>query len=134
MSRRALFILGCGLLLGGGLLVIYLLQQLHPYDKLVNHGPSPEARANPYLAAELFLRQQKLEVQRADGLDELKTLPSAGRTLLLLGSRNRMTPGQSKRVLEWTAQGGHLIFVAEEIWDEDKQRSGDLLLDQLGIQ
>ena len=54
MSRRALFILGCGLLLGGGLLVIYLLQQLHPYDKLVNHGPSPEARANPYLAAELF--------------------------------------------------------------------------------
>ena len=74
MSRRALFILGCGLLLGGGLLVIYLLQQLHPYDKLVNHGPSPEARANPYLAAELFLRQQKLEVQRADGLDELKDL------------------------------------------------------------
>ena len=67
MSRRALFILGCGLLLGGGLLVIYLLQQLHPYDKLVNHGPSPEARANPYLAAELFLRQQKLEVQRPDG-------------------------------------------------------------------
>ena len=134
MSRRALFILGCALLLGGGLLVIYLLQQLQPYDKLVNHGPAPEARANPYLAAELFLRQQKLQVQRADGLDELKTLPSAGRTLLLLGSRNRMTPGQSKRVLEWTAQGGHLIFVAEEIWDEDKQRSGDLLLDQLGIQ
>ena len=52
MSRRALFILGCGLLLGGGLLAIYLLQQLQPYDKLVNHGPAPEARANPYLAAD----------------------------------------------------------------------------------
>ncbi|EGH49109.1 hypothetical protein PSYPI_44866, partial [Pseudomonas syringae pv. pisi str. 1704B] len=29
--------------------------------------------------------------------------------------------------------GGHLLFVAEQLWDEQKGRSGDLLLDSLQI-
>ena len=128
------------LALGGLLLILltgiglYALQHLHPYEEVVNHGPAPEARSNDYLAAELFLRQRQLKVTRASGLDALKNLPSAGHTLLLLAPRHNMTPRQSRQVLDWAAKGGHLVFVAEEVWDEEKGSSGDLLLDSLGIQ
>ena len=134
MSRCTLFYLGAALLLVFGLLGIYLLSNLSSYTETVKHGPAPEARANPYLAAEQFLQQRGLQVQRADGLDVLKQLPSVGQTLLLLGDRNSMTPKQAERVLAWTAKGGHLLFVAERLWDEDEGSSGDLLLDHLGIQ
>ena len=134
MNRRLQFLLGAGLLLVLGLLGIYLLGKLTPYEEILEHGPAPEARANPYLAAEHFLRKQGLQVRRADGLEVMKDLPSAGQTLLLLGDRNRMTPKQAERLLAWTAKGGHLLFVAERLWDEEEGKSGDLLLDSLGIQ
>lgn len=134
MNRRIQFFLGAGLLLVLGLLGIYLLGKLTPYQETLEHRPAPEARANPYLAAEHFLRKQGLQVQRADGLEVMKDLPSAGQTLLLLGDRNRMTPKQAERLLAWTAKGGHLLFVAERLWDEEEGKSGDLLLDSLGIQ
>ncbi|MEA1605060.1 DUF4350 domain-containing protein [Pseudomonas spirodelae] len=134
MKRRIPFFIGAGLLLALGLLGIYLLGMLTPYQETLDHGPSPEAQANPYLAAEQFLRKQGLQVQRADGLEALKDLPSAGQTLLLLGDRSRMTPKQAERLLAWAAKGGHLLFVAERLWDDDEGKSGDLLLDSLGIQ
>ncbi|MEX6501783.1 DUF4350 domain-containing protein [Pseudomonas zhanjiangensis] len=134
MSRRSQFLIGAALTLALGLLLIYLLGRLQPYQETLEHGPAPQARANPYLAAELFLRRQGLQVQRADGLQVLPTLPSAGQTLLLLGDRQNMTPKQADRLLAWAAKGGHLLFVAERLWDEDEGKSGDLLLDRLGIQ
>lgn len=134
MTRRIQFLLGAGLLLALGLLGIYLLGKLTPYQETVEHGPAPEVQANPYLAAEQFLRKQGLQVRRADGLDALKDLPSVGNTLLLLGDRSRMTPKQAERLLAWAGKGGHLLFVAERLWDEEEGKSGDLLLDSLGIQ
>lgn len=134
MTRRSQLLLGAALLLALGWLGSYLLGRLEPYEETLSHGPDPEARANPYLAAEHFLRLQGLQVQRADGLDIIRDLPSSGQTLLLLGDRNRMTPKQAERLLAWTAKGGHLLFVAERLWDEEDGKSGDLLLDSLGIQ
>jgi len=133
MSRRSAFYLGAGLCLLLGLLGSYLLGQLQPYQETLKHGPAPEVQGNPYLAAEHFLRRQKLSVRRADGLELLPTLPSQGQTLLLLGDRKRMTPRQAERLLDWAAKGGHLLFVAERLWDEDEGASGDPLLDRLGI-
>ncbi|WP_369959885.1 DUF4350 domain-containing protein [Pseudomonas benzenivorans] len=134
MSRRRQFLLGAALTLAAGLLGVYLLGRLEPYQETLEHGPAPEARANPYLAAEHFLRRRGLPVQRADDLQPLAELPSAGQTLLLLGDRQHLSPAQAERLLDWAAQGGHLLFVAERLWDEDEQASGDLLLDRLGIQ
>lgn len=134
MTRRTQFLLGAALLLALGSLGSYLLGRLEPYEEILKHGAAPEARANPYLAAEHFLRQQGLQVQRAEGLEVLHDLPSAGQTLLLLADRTRMTPKQAERLLAWTAKGGHLLFVAERLWDEEDGKSGDLLLDSLGIQ
>jgi hypothetical protein len=134
MNRQRRFLLGAALCLALGLLGVYLLGRLEPYQETLEHGPAPEARANPYLAAEHFLRRQGLQVQRADSLQQLSSLPGAGQTLLLLGDRQRMTPRQTDRLLEWAAKGGHLLFVAERLWNEETGASGDLLLDRLGIQ
>ncbi|MDX1369126.1 DUF4350 domain-containing protein [Pseudomonas sp.] len=134
MSRRRQWLLGSALMLGLALLGLYLLSHLQPYEETLEHGPAPEAQANPYLAAEHFLRQQGLQVQRSADLRLLASLPSAGQTLLLLADRQRMNPRQVERLLAWTAKGGHLVFVAERLWDEDEGKSGDLLLDSLGLQ
>lgn len=134
MNKRRQLILASALVLGLGLLGLYLLSRAQPYEETVEHGPAPEAQANPYLAAEHFLRQQGLQVQRADDLQLLSTLPSAGQTLVLLGDRQGMSPRQAERLLAWAAKGGHLVFVAERLWDEEEGKSGDLLLDSLDLQ
>ncbi|OWJ97841.1 hypothetical protein B6S59_02500 [Pseudomonas sp. A46] len=134
MSLRPRFLIGTTVLLLLGLALVYIVGRLEPYTETLEHGPSPEARGNPYLAAEHFLRKQGLDVNRADGLEVLDRLPSAGHTLLLLGSRERMTPRQADRLLDWTSRGGHLLFIAERLYDEDTGKSGDLLADRLGVQ
>ncbi|MDA8486490.1 DUF4350 domain-containing protein [Pseudomonas resinovorans] len=134
MNLRPRFLIGAGLFLLLGLIAIYVAGRLQPYQDTVEHGPSPEVQGNPYLAAAYFLRKQGLQVNRADGLEVLDTLPSAGNTLLLLGSRSRMTPRQADRLLEWASKGGHLLFIVERLYDEKEGKSGDLLADRLGIQ
>lgn len=134
MSRRAGFILAMALLLILGLLASYMLGKLEPYEDVIEHGPAPEVASSPYLAAEHFLRKQGIAARRAEGLDVLDGLPSEGQTLMLLADRGNMTPRQVERVLQWTAGGGHLLFIAERLWDEEEGKSGDLLLDLLGVQ
>lgn len=134
MNLRPRFLLGAGLALLLGMLAIYFAGQLRPYQDTVEHGPAPEAQGNPYLAAEHFLRKQGLPVTRADGLEALDNLPSPGHSLLLLGSRQRMTPRQADRLLEWASKGGHLLFIVERLYEEENGKSGDLLADRLGIQ
>jgi hypothetical protein len=119
-------------LLGAG--GLYVWHKAMPYDEVVDRGPSPEALGNPYLAAEHFLRQQGLAVERASGLERLSDLPPRGRSLLLLGERDNMTPRQVDQLLDWAKSGGHLLVVAEALWDEETAKSGDLLLDRLHIQ
>lgn len=134
MSRRTRFVIGALLVVGLGLLGSYLLGRAESYEEVVTHGPSPQARANPYMAAEHFLRKHGITVTRADNLSGLATMPSRGQTLLLLANRNNLTPQQNERLLQWTAKGGHLLFIAERMWDEETGKSGDLLLDRLNVQ
>ena len=118
-------------LFGAG--AFYAWHKAIPYEEVVDRGPSPEALANPYLAAEHFLRQQGLAVEHANSLERLNTLPSKGNSLLLLGERSNMSPRQVEQLLEWAKAGGHLLLVAEALWDEETGRSGDLLLDRLQL-
>lgn len=133
MSRRLMPLLALlvACLLGGGLLYVYL--NATPYEETVDRGPSPQARANPYLAAEIFLRQRGLQVHHANGLEVLATLKPEQHSLLLLGERTNMTPRQVEQVLDWARAGGRLLFVAEALWNEEAGRSGDLLLDRLNL-
>ena len=132
MNRPLLWV---GLLLacvfGAG--AFYAWTKAIPYDEVVDRGPSPEALANPYLAAEHFLRQQGVTVEHANSLERLTTLPGKGNSLLLLGERSNMSPRQVEQLLSWAKSGGHLLLVAEALWDEETGKSGDLLLDRVHI-
>jgi hypothetical protein len=114
-------------------LSVYLYLKATPYQTDIDHGPSPEAKANPYLAAELFLRKQGLSVDHANGLDILPSLDPHRHSLLLLGDRYNMTPRQIDQVMNWTRAGGRLLFVAESLWDEKLGHSNDLLLDRVQL-
>jgi len=116
-----------------GALGVYLYLAATPYQDVVDHGPSPEARANPYLAAEQFLRKQGLEVSHANSLDVLPGIDPRQHSLLLFGDRSNMTPRQIDQVLNWTRAGGRLVFVAEALWDEKTGQSNDLLLDRVQL-
>ncbi len=112
---------------------LYAWSNATPYDEVVDRGPAPQVLANPYLAAEHFLRKQGLTVEHVNSLDRLATLPAKGNSLLLLGERSNMSPRQAGQLLDWAKSGGHLLLVAEALWDEETGKSGDLLLDSLHI-
>ncbi|MHC8331683.1 DUF4350 domain-containing protein [Pseudomonas sp. LB3P25] len=114
-------------------LSVYLYVKATPYQTDIDHGPSPEAQTNPYLAAEHFLRKQGLAVSHANSLDILPTLEPHQHSLLLLGDRYNMTPRQIDQVLNWTRAGGRLLFVAQSLWDEKTGQSNDLLLDRVQL-
>ncbi|CAM3471061.1 hypothetical protein BZK31_16550 [Pseudomonas floridensis] len=132
MNRRTALIGGLALML---LIIVsvWAASHLERYEKTVDQGPSPEARANPYLAAAEFLRHRSVPVTITRTLNELPDARQRPQTLLLLDDREDMTPAQTERLLNWADSGGHLLFVAEQLWDEQKGRSGDLLLDRLEI-
>ncbi|WP_223548299.1 DUF4350 domain-containing protein [Pseudomonas sp. A-B-19] len=133
MNRRRGSIAGALVAVLLAALSVYLYLKAIPWQTDIDHGPSPEARANPYLAAQLFLRKQGLNVDRANGLDILPSLDPHQHSLLLLAERDSMTPRQIDQVLNWTRAGGRLLFVAESLWDEKLGHSNDLLLDRVQL-
>lgn len=134
MSRRAWpLMLGILIAVLLGALAIYLYVKAVPYTEQIDHGPSPEAQANPYLAAEHFLRHQGLTVSHANSLDILPSLEPRRSSLLLLGDRYNMTPRQIDQVMNWTRAGGRLLFVAQSLWDEKAGKSNDPLLDRVQL-
>ncbi|WP_172828176.1 DUF4350 domain-containing protein [Pseudomonas fluorescens] len=116
-----------------GALSVFLFIKARPYQEVVDHGPSPAAQANPYLAAELFLRERGLHVSHAESLAVLPDIDPRRHTLLLFNDRSRMTQRQVEQVLNWARAGGRLVFVAESLWDEQSKQSNDLLLDRVQL-
>jgi len=133
MKRRHALLIGLLGLIVIGLGGVWLSRNLEYYQKEEDQGPSPKARANPYMAAELFLRKRNVPVTVTDNLDSLPDTGPQTQTLLLLDSRENMKPSQVERLLNWTRAGGRLLFVAEQLWDAKKGRSGDLLLDRVQV-
>lgn len=134
MNRRALWLLGGALIVALlGALGVYLYLKATPYQAEVDHGPSPAAQANPYLAAEMFLRERGIDVSHAESLAVLPGIDPRQHTLLMFNDRSKMTPRQVDQVLNWARAGGRLVFVAESIWDEKTGQSNDLLLDRVQL-
>ncbi len=73
MNRLRPRLLAAAAVLLIGLLVIWLAGKLQSYEDVVEHGPTPEARSNAYLAAELFLRDLGLQVVHQEGIAGLET-------------------------------------------------------------
>ncbi len=133
MNRRGWQALGALFAVLLAALCVFLYLKATPYQEIVDHGASPEAKANPYLAAEQFLRKNAVTVTHANSLDVLPGIDPRQHSLLLLGDRSNMTPRQIDQVLNWTRAGGRLLFVAESLWDEKTGQSNDLLLDRVQL-
>ena len=119
------------------LLLVALAGYLHRnpsrYTETVDLGPSEQARANPYLAAERYLQGQRLKTVRLGSKVELARLPPRQTSLMLLGERPYQSPEEVDALLQWVRAGGRLLFVAEALWDDRRQQSADPLLDQLQL-
>ncbi|WP_433588521.1 DUF4350 domain-containing protein [Pseudomonas koreensis] len=133
MNRRNAWLIGGLLVALLAALSLYLYFKARPYQEVIDHGPSPLAQANPYLAAEMFLRERGLTVSHAETLAVLPDIDPRRHTLLLFGERSRMTPRQVDQVLNWARAGGRLVFVAEALWDKQAGQSDDLLLDRVQL-
>ena len=68
MNRRNAWLLGGLIVALLAALSVYLYLKARPYQEVIDHGPSPLAQANPYLAAEMFLRERGLNVGQAETL------------------------------------------------------------------
>ncbi|WP_297843750.1 DUF4350 domain-containing protein [Pseudomonas sp.] len=133
MSKRHSVLIGLLVLAVLAFAGRYVYTHMERYSEVLDRGPSPQALGNPYLAAEHFLRQHSVPVQTTRVIQNLPDARQQQHTLLLLAGRENMTPREVERLLNWTKSGGHLLFVAEQLWDEKKGRSGDLLLDRIQL-
>jgi hypothetical protein len=89
-------------------------------------GPSPAARANPYLAAMRFLERVGVGSSLAVNADELGKLPP-GSALLLPARRGGISPPHARALRQWIENGGHAIVEPEPGSEVDP------VLDQFGI-
>ena len=108
------------------LAAIWFFNTYEQVDNDVWMGPSPAARANPYLAALRFMGRMGFAAHTIERPSDLDQLP-AGATLILPARRAMVTPERAQTLLRWAHSGGHLII------EPEPGKSRDLLLDALDI-
>lgn len=120
------------LVLLGGLLYL-ISNQFERVKTTINMGYTLEAIQNRYLAAQHYLERQSIPsataVDIASAWDQLQDKDA----LLILNTRLIPEPYHEK-LMDWVADGGHLIVTAQNYWSEDYAESGDPFLDQLGVE
>lgn len=88
--------------------------------------------ADPYLAAERFLREQGLQVTRTQDLAPLSRVPPVDLSVMLLGDREYMSPSQAQTLMAWVYAGGRLLVTVQGYWAPGRG-AADPLLDPLNI-
>ena len=114
-----------------GAVGLWLSQYLVYEEQQIDLGPSPAVRSNHYLAMEHFLQEQGIAVSSTLSLDALPALDNAYHTVIILGQAQPPVAQQSKQLLDWVAQGGHLVVSAEH--EEINAQEPSSLLHSLGI-
>lgn len=134
MSRRTLW----GLLAVVVLLVVALAALLflrtHQRTTSVQYlPPQGEARYNPLYVLGQALRADGLQVRSRPTLDMAVMAPQRRDTIVLLQDSSDLPPGQVAALLQWVADGGHLLLRTPPLGN-DAQRIEPPLLQQLGVQ
>jgi hypothetical protein len=109
------------------LLVAALLAAVDRVEVERDVGYQGEARSNPYLAFERLV--DELGVPAARPGDPLR-LPPPDHVLLALGAHHPPGPRYREKLLDWVAEGGHLLLVPA---GDGRGRSRDPLLAELGV-
>ena len=77
----------------------------------VSVGVSPEARANPFLAAERFLTDSGIDARSTGGLELLRDPPSPA-DMLVVDGLPALNAARRERLRDWLAAGGRLLVEA----------------------
>lgn len=125
-------IIGAGLICLA-LLVSWWLRNFELVEEDYRTGISLEARRNPFLAAEFFLREMGTDVESVNGRSRLQELPPPTDILLVNEFDGNLSPERHEKLLDWIDAGGHIIITANKLWDEERESSGNRLLDEFGI-
>ncbi len=117
-------ILGYALFLIIGLSIIGLwLQFINTHEKKtreVVQYSSSEARQNPFLASELFLKQLQIKAESVAGREFLLTPPKSTGLLMVFDIDQNLSNAKQQQLWQWVEKGGHLIFqVNSADWDDD---------------
>lgn len=113
---------------------VWNFAQNYAYKPLwVDLGPVPDARNNPYFAAQQFLQKKGFGVKTAGLLSEVIDRLEPTDTLFLFYDHEIEYEALSGRINTWVEQGGHLVLTVHYLWDKDSQSSGDTYLDNLGV-
>jgi len=99
----------------------------------IRTGVSPQARRNPFLAAEHFLSRLDIDSKSISGRDQLLNPPREPGLLLVNNLGPSLPPEREEDLLNWVRQGGHLVVTPGQVWDEEKETGGNNLLDALGV-
>lgn len=124
-----------GVLLTGlaGWGVHWFLTHHERHSKDIRTGVSPQARRNPFLAAEHFLSRLDIDSKSISGRDQLLNPPREPGLLLVNNLGPSLPPEREEDLLNWVRQGGHLVVTPGQVWDEEKETVGNNLLDALGV-
>ncbi len=131
-NRVALWIGGLILALACAWGLYWFVENFERSERQVRTQQSPEARRNPFLAAERYLARLGVEAQSLSGRKWL-TQPPGERGVLFVNYPGPSLPTErEERLLQWVEEGGQLVLVARQLWDDENETSGNSLLDLLG--
>ncbi len=99
----------------------------------VNKGASKEARANPFFAAIKLIEKTGRSADSQKNYSILDGAIDEVDTLIIESTRVGLSETKRNQIKEWLQQGGHLIALATERYDDQLSTSRDLLLDELGV-
>ncbi|WP_444996791.1 DUF4350 domain-containing protein [Aliikangiella sp. IMCC44359] len=101
------------------------------YEK--NIGYSEEAKRNPFLAAEFYLKKLNIKFENKQDFSIFDSEIGQYDTILINNSRVGVSAKQREQMLAWVKQGGHLVLLATEFYEYDFNASRDKFLDELGV-
>ncbi len=124
-----------GVLFGGlvGWFVYWFVTIHELHYREVRVGLSAEARRNPFLAAERFLRGIGMDSQSIPSREYLLQPPQETGVLLVNRLSPNLSPEHERALLEWIENGGHLMVTADREWDENGGAGVNPLLERFGI-
>ena len=106
------------------------------FDKVIEEvdiGATKEARSNPFFAAQQFLHRTGKTASTQKNFSVLEgDLDSFG-TLIIQSSRVGLSKNKISHLKDWLENGGHLVLLATELYDDELETSRDRLLDELGV-
>ncbi|GGK69863.1 DUF4350 domain-containing protein [Amphritea balenae] len=130
-NKILLWTLAALLLLGVSWYTVWFFTNYERQTKQELVDISPEARRNPWLAAERYLQQLGYSTETYSGRDQTANLPPVTDTLLLRRLQTEMTDTQLYRLNDWVEAGGTLIISPQVFTDTENIKES--FIQDLGV-